>query len=199
MYTFLIVLSSIVTIGAVIPYLVQIVRGKTKPRIVSWFTWSLLTGIACAASFADGQVATGFLMLAATIEVFSVVVLGLKHGDRKFDRTDIVCQIAALAGMALWFIFNSPAVAVAAMVAIDLIGCIPTLKHSWFKPYEETWITFALSSLGGILTLLVIGEWSITSAAYPLYIALANNAVALTILLSPHRALKHEPAELREL
>jgi hypothetical protein len=184
----LVTLGSVITIAAIIPYLVQVVRRKTKPRIVSWFTWSLLTGIASAASFTDGQIATGLLMLAATIEVLSVVVFGFKYGDRTFDRTDIICQIAAFVGLALWLAFNSPAVAVVATVTIDLIAAIPTLKHSWLKPHEETWITFVLSALGGAPTLLVIAEWSITSATYPVYIVIVNSLMAAVILASPHRS-----------
>jgi len=187
MRTLLITLSGVLTIAAVVPYLIEIVRGKTKPRIVSWFTWSLLTGIACAATFSDGQTASGILLLCATIEVLLVVVFGLKHGDRKIERLDIICQAAALAGLALWLIFNSPAVAVIATVIIDLIGSIPTIKHSWLRPYEETWITFGLCSLGAACTLLAITEWSVTAVAYPLYIVVVNVVMAMIILLSPRR------------
>lgn len=199
MRNFLIALSGIITIVAAVPYLIEIVRGKTKPRIVSWFTWTLLTGIACAASFADHQYATGILMLCATIEVALVVVLGFKHGDRKFERFDIVCQIAAFVGLALWLIFNSPAIAVLAAVTIDLIGSLPTFKHSWQKPHEETWITYALCGVGGGITVFIAGSWAATAIAYPLYILLVNLVMAAVILASPHRKLAGAPAELRKL
>ena len=199
MKTAIIVLSSIITVASVIPYLIGIVRGKTKPRIVSWFTWTLLTGIACAASFADGQIPAAILMLCASIETALIVVLGFKHGDRKFEKLDIVCQIAALAGLGLWWIFDSPALAVWAAVIIDLIGAVPTIKHSWQKPHEETWITFALAAVGGGLTLLIAGEWKATAVAYPLYILVINVVLAAIILFSPHRRMSGEPKELREL
>lgn len=35
-----------------VPYIIDIIRRRTKPNIVSWFTWTLLTGIALAASIA---------------------------------------------------------------------------------------------------------------------------------------------------
>ncbi len=199
MTSFLIILSAIVTIIAALPYIIEVIRGRTKPRVVSWFTWSVLTGIACAASFADGQVPGGILMLAATIETVLIVILGFKHGDRKFDKLDIYCLIGALAGLVLWFVFNSPAVAILATIAIDLVGAIPTFKHSWQKPHEETWITFALSGLGGGITVIIAGGWEITAIAYPLYILLINVLLTALILVSPYRKLTSEPAELREL
>ncbi len=179
--------------------MVEIVQGKAKPRIVSWFTWSLLTAIACAASFADGQVAGGVLLLAATIETFLVVVLGLKYGDRKFERFDIVCQIGALVGLVLWLVFNSPAIAIVATVTIDCIGMLPTIKHSWQKPHEETWITFFMAGLASIFTLVAANNWSITAAAYPMYIVVANLLLVAIIFASPHRHKKTAPKELRHL
>lgn len=199
MQAVLITVSGVLTVLCIIPYVIEILRGKTKPRIVSWFTWTLLTGIACAASFSDGQVAAGVLMACATLATAIVVVLGLKYGDRHFERTDIVCQVAALVGLVLWFVFDSPAVAVIAAVTIDLVGCIPTIKHSWKKPHEETWITFALAGVGGVLTLTATGAWAITAVAYPLYIVLANGVIVAAILRSPHRSTQAGPSELRQL
>jgi len=199
MRNLLITLSAIVTIGGAVPYILAIIRGTTKPRVVSWFTWTLLTGIAAAASLSDHQYAAGILSLSATFEVGLIVILGLKHGDRKFDKTDIICQAAALVGLALWLVFNSPGIAVLASMVIDFIGCIPTIKHSWQKPHEETWFTFALSSLGGGLALLAVRSWALTAIGYPLYIFVINIFMMLFIVLSPNRKLKGEPAELREL
>jgi hypothetical protein len=202
MRTFLIVLSGLLTIVAAIPYVVEIIRGKAKPRIVSWFTWSVLTGVACVASFVDGQVPSGILgilMLAATAETLIVVILGLKHGDRTFERLDAYCLAGAAVGLVLWLVFNSPTIAVLASVTIDLIGAIPTIKHSWEKPHEETWITFALSAAGGGITIVLADSWAATAIAYPIYLLVINVIMTSCILGSPHRKLAGEPAELRDL
>lgn len=199
MRTLLITLSGLLTVAAAIPYVVEIIRGKAKPRIVSWFTWSVLTGIACVASFVDGQVPSGILMLAAALETILVVILGLKHGDRTFERLDAYCLAGAAVGLVLWLVFNSPTIAVLASVTIDLIGAIPTIKHSWEKPHEETWITYSLSAAGGGITVLLAESWAATAVAYPIYILLINIIMTFCILGSPHRRLAGEPAQLRDL
>jgi hypothetical protein len=180
--TILIALSAIVTIGSAIPYIIGIIRGQTKPRIVSWFIWTVLTGIAAAASFVDGQYPAAILSLCAAVETGLIVILGLRHGDRSFSRLDVVCLLGAVAGLILWFIFNSPAVAVLAVLAIDVIGVIPTLHHSWQHPSEENWLTFLMAAIGGGLTLVVVENWQVTAVAYPLYILLVNLLVAGVIL-----------------
>jgi hypothetical protein len=199
MKTALIIISSILTVGSAIPYVIEILKGKTKPRIVSWFTWSLLTGIAFAASWADKQYPSAILMLAATIETLIIVILGLRFGNRRLEPFDIVCQFGAIVGLVLWLLLDSPAIAVAATVAIDLIGALPTIKHAWQKPSEETALTFFMACIGGLCTVLIAGDWKITAVAYPLYITLCNALLVVVILGRNRKFLQGEPAELRKL
>ncbi len=181
--TVLVTASAVLTIASIIPYLIDITRHKTKPRIVSWFNWTLLTGIAGAAALADKQYPAAALSFAAALETASVVILGLKYGDRKFDITDVLCQIGAIAGLVLWIVFNSPAIAVIASVGIDFTAGIPTLKHAWQKPQEETAIAFVICSFAAALTLLAVREVSLTALTYPLYILGINVAMSAILLL----------------
>lgn len=199
MRTALVVIGSLLTLGSVLPYIRDVVRSKTKPRIVSWFTWSLLTGISLAASLSDHAYASAALLAAATLATAIVVVLGLRFGDRTFERMDIICQVSALVGLGLWLMFDSPAIAVLASVAIDLVGALPTLKHTWQKPYEETSLTFLVSSVGAMFILLATTTWRVTTLAYPIYLVVINGLLGMVIVVR-HRYVKPgEPAELREL
>jgi hypothetical protein len=179
----IIILSSVLTIIAVIPYIIEVVQKKTKPRIVSWFVWSVITCIAAVAALVDHQYSTAILLFSAVVETMAVVLIGWKNGDKIIDRLDVICFIGALIGIILWMVFNSPAIAVIAMMIIDLIGGIPTLVHCWKNPDEETWITYALAMFGAVCTLLIINSWIITSFAYPLYLALVNLEFTLVILI----------------
>ncbi len=170
-------LASAVTIVGVIPYLRDIIKGKTKPNIVSWITWTLLTGIATIAELVGHEYHTAIFTAAAVLETGSVVVLGLLKGYVKYTRFDYVCQASAIVGLFLWWLFNSPAVAVVAAVVIDAIGVLPTIRHSWNQPGEETWISFALAGLGGVFAVLALSTYNWTNLPYPLYIALVNPIV----------------------
>ncbi len=174
MKTALVIISSILTIAAVAPYIYDILKKRTKPRVVSWFTWFLLAAISAAASFSDHQWPAGILSTAAGVECLTVVILGFKYGEKEFTAFDISCQIAAIIGLILWWVFNSPAIAIIASIGIDLVGALPTYKHAWQKPHEETWITFALSGLGAMFTLGAVTQFKVTSAANPVFIVLVN-------------------------
>jgi hypothetical protein len=172
MTAFLVFLSSVLTIVGFVPYLKDIIKGKTKPRVI--------------ASLTDTQYPAAILGFVVTSVCFSIVIFGWKHGDRHFDRLDIVCQIGALVGLVLSFIFNSPAFAVLAAVAIDAIGSVPTVVHSWKLPHEETWVTYLIFILSDLCTLFAVQHIQVTAIAYPLYLLILN-VILTTVILSRHK------------
>jgi hypothetical protein len=176
------VLATGVTIGSVLPYARDILKGTTKPNIVSWITWTLLTGIATAAEIAAHEYVTAIFTGAAVIETGLVVVLGLKHGYVKYTSFDVVCQIAAVVGIILWQIFNSPVIGVVGAVLIDFVGALPTFRHSWLQPGEETWPTYALSGLGGAFAVAALTDYNWISLPYAVYIVLVNAALSFVII-----------------
>ena len=176
-------LSIAVTLAAVLPYLRDILRGTTRPNLVSWITWTLLTAVASIAAWADGEYTAAVFTGASCLETLTVVVLGLSKGYVKYTRFDIACQLGAVAGLILWLIFNSPAVAVVAAVTIDLIGALPTVRHSWLAPGEETWHTYALSALGGFFALLALTTYNWTSLPYAIYLVVINALLSVLIIV----------------
>jgi hypothetical protein len=188
MTTFLLILSAIFTLICAVPYIIDIVRRKTKPRIVSWFNWTLLTGIATVAAISEQHWASAVLTGAATIETLVIVILAVKYGDKKIERFDVFCQIGAIVGLLLWWVFDDPAIAIIATVAVDFLAGLPTFKHSWLKPGEETRSTFALAALGSLCALLATDSFDVSALAYPIYILLGNLLLVIFISKSPHRS-----------
>lgn len=184
MKTAFLVIGSLITIASVVPYLIDIARGKTKPNLVSWITWTLLTAIATVAEFSAGEYFTAIFTAAAVVETGSVVVFGLaKKAYVRYETFDVVCQIAALVGIVLWQVFDSPLIGILGAVIIDFIGALPTVRHAWQKPFEETWQTYALCFIGAIFGLLALSSFTWASLAYPLYLALINFLTVSVILL----------------
>jgi hypothetical protein len=193
--TAFIALSAVFLLASAVPYLLDIVKGTTKPRLVSWFNWGLLTGIATAAAFADRQYPSAVLTLAAFIQVGFIVFLGWRKGDRKLEPLDIYCQIAAIVGLVLWFAFNSPLVAIVATTAIDFIVGLPTVKHAWDEPDEETLSTFVLVGIGGIFSVLALDNPHASGLVYPIFVVAIAFTYAAEIFV--RRRMRVPAAEVR--
>lgn len=176
------VLSGLLSIIGVIPYCLDIVRHKTKPNLVSWITWSLLTGIAMAAQISAGEYRAAWFTGGATIATGMVVILGLWHGYVKYTEFDVICQMLAVIGIILWQVFDDPLIALYTSVGVDFIAMLPTLRHSWQKPFEETWQTFGIGAVAAMFAFFALESFNQTNLAYPIYILLANLTLFATIL-----------------
>lgn len=177
------VLATATTLVSVVPYILDILKGATRPNLVSWITWTLLTGIATAAEISAHEYVAAVFTGSAMLETLAVVAMGLRHGYVKYTRFDVACQIAAVVGIILWQIFNSPAVGVAAAVTIDLVGALPTFRHAWLAPGEETWQAFALAGLGGAFALGALTAYNWVSLPYAVYIVLVNIVLSAVIIV----------------
>jgi hypothetical protein len=182
MQTTFLIISIIITLSSVIPYIRDILKGTTRPNLVSWITWTLLTGIAAAAQISAQEYVAAFFTGAAATATAMVVIFGLRHGFVRYGRFDIICQLSAVIGIILWQLFDSPAIGVLAAVTIDLIGALPTLRHSWNKPHEETWQTFGISSLAAIFAVGALASYTWVTLPYALYLIVINFILAIIIL-----------------
>jgi len=167
----------------IIPYVVDVVKGRTKPNVVSWVTWTLLTAIGAAAIIADSGFAESLLPLSGAICTGLIVLLGFKYGFAKYSKFDMACQVSALLGIVLWLVLDSALAALITVVIIDAIAVVPTILHAWKAPQEETWETFGVSFLGSFLTLLSVSIYTTTNLIYPIYLMLANATLATCIIV----------------
>ena len=174
--------AGIVLLIAPIPYIIDILRNRTHPNIVTWVTWTLINVINTAAAFSAGAWQTGVYGLAATIATATIAVLGIWHGANKYTAFDIICQGVALMGIPIWLLTRQPALAIAIELCVDFAGGLPTLRHARKAPGEETLRTFVLSALAGLLLLLSLHVYSFVAVAMPAYILLFDGAIVYSIV-----------------
>jgi hypothetical protein len=183
----LLTITSILTFVSVWPYMYDIVRGRTKPRIVSWLNWSLLTGIAAFASLSAHEYTSAVVTGASSLETIGVAILAIRCGDKKIERLDVLCQIGAVVGLVLWFAFDSPLIALYATLIIDFTVALPTYRHCWYRPWEETPSAYYLCATGFFLAIFTVHNHTLAGYAFPVYLFLANSIMTSVLYLSPHR------------
>jgi hypothetical protein len=187
-----IVLGSALTAGAALPYIIDIVRGRARPRIASWGIWTVVQAIGAASGFSAWQLPAACYTLLCAAGCAAVVVLGWRHGSREFGRLDAVCVTLAAEGVALlavaaWVPRLIPmSWAVAVSVATDFLAYLPTFRHAWLRPDEEPWIPYAMFGVAAGLVLAVADFRVLTAVIYPTYLFAADAAMVIMILGSPH-------------
>jgi hypothetical protein len=190
MRTALTVAAGLCAAAAVVPYLADVWSGDDQPRAVSWVTWSVLGGIGAAAAFSGHrQMPAVVLTAACSIECAAVAVLTVARSKRRWQlaRLDAACAVGVAAGLVSLTLLSSPVLATSVAVLTDFVGAVPTLKHAWDAPGEETCSTYVLFGVAGGITLAAGNLAEFTAVAYPAYLLVFNASVAAVILASPNR------------
>jgi hypothetical protein len=186
------VLSSALTAVAALPYILDIVRGRAKPRIASWGIWMVVQAVGAVSCFAAWQLPGACYTLFCAAGCAAVVLLGWRHGSRDFGPLDAVCVTLAAEGVALLALAAAAprlipmSWAVGISVATDFLAYLPTFHHAWLKPDEEPWLPYALFGAAAGLVLWVADYQVLVGLIYPMYLFAADSAMVVMILASPH-------------
>ena len=175
-------IGAFIILFCTLPYIIDVVKKKTKPNVITWVIWSVLIAIGSAALYASNEFNAALLLTGDFIATLAVVIVGLKYGTAKLDRFDFVCLIGAVVGLAIWVIFSSPLIVIITTIVIDLIATIPTIRHSYRKPKEETWVTYALGAIATVFTLLSLPNYEFFAFIYPAYLLFSNGLLCIIIL-----------------
>jgi hypothetical protein len=177
-------------IGAVdtVPYVRDILAGKTRPYRWTWLIWAVLAIVVCASQRADG--ASWSLLMAAAQAVFTTVifVLAIPRGEGTLGAGERAMLAVAAGGVVGWMLAGEPVVATACVVAADVIGVAMMVPKTYRDPDSETLATFVLASVAGALAAGAVGRLDTSLLLYPVYFCVANGAIALLIVSRRARA-----------
>lgn len=181
MRNFLSIIGPVVSAVGFIPYLIQTARGTIRPRVASWATWTLVTGIGTIAALSERAYTSAFLTGVSTLIEISILVIALKKGDHDYGLLDGVCQAISMIGIFAWLLSKQAVWAILFNMLADFCGVIPTLYHSWVSPHDESWLPFALSGVGALISLSAVKNWGIVSGGFPLYLAVVGLLLGIVI------------------
>lgn len=176
--------AGIFTLAAYAPYIVAILRGKTKPNGASWIIWASTSGGIFFSSLDSGASDTlwmpGCYMVCSSV----IALLSLKYGDGGWTTFDRRCLFTAVIGLVLWGVFGAPLIAIMILTSVDVVGALPTIRKSYHEPESEDKLAWVLFFLGSVANVLAIKEWLFAIALYP---------VAMVVLIGPITALVVRP------
>lgn len=175
------IIAGIISLSAFIPYLLSILKGKTKPNRVSWWIWSWL-GVLLYLSYKDaGANETLWVPLTYIVTPFITALLSIKYGVGGWTRFDISCLACSVAGTVVWYISQSATTALMLFLAIDLFGSLPTVRKTYFHPEQEDKLAWSLMVAANLLNIFAAEQFSFSIIIYPLYMFLCGSVIlALT-------------------
>lgn len=157
-------------------YLYATWKRRVQPNAVTWFFWGVAPLIAFVAQLQEGVGLEAWMSLGLAVGPLTICVVSIIRRDARWKVTtfDVGCGVSAALGLVLWQVTNDPLVAIWFAILADISGGIPTIVKTWRKPRSEKPFPYFLSAVSMVITLMTITNWSVASAAFPIYILLMN-------------------------
>lgn len=186
-------LSLALSIGANVPYVIEIIQGKVRPERISWLIWTLLgTVYFVTALREDGATLFTFGELIGPIVI---LVLSLKYGVGGRSRFDNVSFGIALVAIILLVLSKDPLLSLFLALFADSIGSILTIRKLHKDPTSESRWFWAVAGISGLFAIASLTTFTIETLAFPLYVVLLSAYIALRA----RPARSHNDAVLEKL
>lgn len=172
----LIYLSLITSFLAIYTYIKDVVKGKTKPNLASWFIWFVAPMIAAIVGWQNGAGISVLPVFLAGFMPFLVIVFSVFNKDSywKLNRLDYLCLFLSFCALACWFYFKEGALATVFAILADGIAYVPTYIKSWKSPDTETAWPYGAGIFANLLGLATMSVFSFNTVAFAVYLIIAN-------------------------
>jgi hypothetical protein len=175
------VLAGLLGVANMVPYVRDTIRGETRPHRGTWLIWGSLAIVVWLSQRADG--ASWSLMLASGQVVLNSIValLAIRRGEGGMSAPEAAMLGVAGGGVIGWIVANQPIVAIACVIAADLVATALMAPKTYRDPGSETLVTYVGASVAGALAAGAVGALDVSLLLYPVYYCLVNIAIAILI------------------
>ena len=179
MANILLAIGTLLATVSFVPYIRDIIRHGSRPRLVSWMIWTILLTLMAIVSVQEHQWGSALITTVSAVGCFTVVVLGRRYATRGTTQLEKGVLVAAVAGIALWLVVDNPLLVMLVAITVDAVAYLPTVVHAWQDPDEESWRSYFVGGLGEVLILVaVVARHADTiGVLYPAYAAVMNLAI----------------------
>lgn len=184
------IVAGVLSFSAIIPYTISIVRGDTRPNIVSYCIWAILLIISISAQITAGASWSILLLIGDLSGVLLVVTLCLRgFGYKKYGRIEFVCTMLAILAIVLWQITNLPLLAIECAVVADQMAGIPTIAKTYRDPWSEIPYTWLMVAGAAALSIASTTIFNLENLIFPASVFVTNFSVGMIALT---RRRKHK-------
>ena len=175
--------SAIFILVASPPYIIDILKGKTKPERITWLIFSVLGIIAFVSQLFLG--ASWSLLFSGLDTLASILILGLslKFGVGGHTKLDVAALVIATIGVLVSIFAKEPIISLLGVIIADVSGVALTVKKVYEEPESETIITWVLVGTASLFGVLSVDHFTFGVLLYPVYLMFANYAVPFVQLI----------------
>jgi hypothetical protein len=178
-------LAGALALMSLIPYLVSIWRGETRPARMTYFIKAVIAIIAITSYISSGartSIWTGLVFAFTALLIFGLSIKGGIGGTSKLDLTCL--GLAFIVGL-VWLITKNAPLALYMSLLVKAIAYIPLVRKVYLQPKTENKLSWNMALTADTLNLFALTSLAPQISLFPIFEAVIS-AVVVALLLK-HR------------
>jgi hypothetical protein len=106
-----------------------------------------------------------------------------KNHDHYINIIDWISLLMAFFAILSWYFTSNALYAVIILTFVDLIGYIPMIKKSYYRPYEEKITFYFILTIRSLFAIIATNIYSMTNILFNMMIIIANLIFIIMIFI----------------
>ena len=157
-----------------VSYFKGVFSRRIKPHAYSWFIWGTTSGIMFMIQLANGAGAGAWVTGLTSIVCYILVGVGLKGGLQQVHYSDKISLALAIGVVVFWVMTDQPVISLLFGATIEIFGCYPTFRKSYYRPHQEGAFFYFLCGCKYAIALFAIDSYTFLSSFYPAFMVFIN-------------------------
>ena len=182
------VLSGVLALSTLVPYLWSIFKGTTRPSIISQTLWGSTALIVVAGQYAAEGASWSMGIALGTIfcNVIIITVCLFGYGYVGHTKADYVSAVLAVLGVVLWQVTDAPMYGIVFAILASTCAGFPTYHKTFKHPETENPFAWAILIVSGVLSVLAAKTLTFASTVFPIF-AIIEAALIVALSLRKSR------------
>jgi hypothetical protein len=169
----------VISTGQVI-YVVNCLRKRITPSVLSWFGWACLMGTSLVSQIVHKGWQWSMTGIASsTVGCLVIGGVAWASGNFSFRRVDLTFVVAGLGCVGVYVVSDDPWVTTVFAIIADALLGIPTIFKAWREPELERSVAWVLGVVSATLALLICIHHDGIYFLFPVYLFFFNGVMAV--------------------
>lgn len=167
-------------------YVLNTLRGQTKPNRVTWSLWVVIAVVAVI-GLINEHAAKPTIILTAFFGLMPLIIFIASFFNKKsywkITRFDQICGFLSVLGILAWTITGNGNLTIIFAILANLFAWIPTFLKAFKAPDTESWLTYFNAIFASIITLLTVKTWTFASVGMLIYFIISCSLMSALVKL----------------
>lgn len=164
-------------------YIKEIYKWRNKPHLYTWLVWGTVLFIWFSIQISNNGWYWSLVTLIEALFCLWVVFIAIKRWEKDVTLWDKLSLIAAFISIFFWLVLKQPIISVILIILIDFFWFLPTLRKSYWKPFEESISVYIAWAILFTFAIIWLKEYTFLTYGYPLAIIIFDSILVLMILI----------------